>query len=101
VFRAGTRVERRPARDDEDDAAPRDESPGSQKLLFVLGGVALVLVGLTIGGGLAAWYFVNRLPDPPADDEVIEADDPQFQPPPPAVNPPMNPGPVPPAGAEP
>ena len=50
-----------------------------------------------IGGGLAAWYFVNRLPDrPPADDEVVEPDDPPFQPPPPAVGPPpMNPGPVP------
>src|SRR3954470_16878104 len=83
VFRAGTRVERRPARDDEDDAAPQDDSPGPQKLLFVLGGVALVLVGLTIGGGLAAWYFVNRLPDLPPADDGIEGDDPRFQAPPP------------------
>jgi hypothetical protein len=95
VFRAGTRVERRPARDDADDDAPGDDSPASRNLLFVLGGVALVLIGLTIGGGLAAWYFVNRLPDPPPDDEVVEPDDPQFQPPP-AVGPPVNPGPIPP-----
>src|SRR4051812_36509775 len=96
VFRAGTRVGRRPVRDDEDDDEPRDELPGSRKLLFVLGGVALLLVGLTIGGGLAAWYFVNRLPDrPPADDEVVEPDDPPFQQPPAVGPPPINPGPVP------
>jgi hypothetical protein len=99
VFRAGTRVGRRPARDDQDDDEPQGELPGSRKLLFVLGGVALVLVGLTIGGGLAAWYFVNRLSDRPADDEVIEPDDPPFAPPPAMGPPPVNPGPVPPPDA--
>jgi len=93
VFRAGTRAERRQRRDEDDDRP--DNSSGAQKLIIVLAGVAVLVFGLAIGGGLGAWWMLNRpLAKEPDDDEVIEIDEPP-QMPPPAVGPgPMNPGPV-------
>jgi hypothetical protein len=89
IFRAGTRAGRRERHAD----SPPDDSTGAQKLVIVLAGVAVLLFGLAIGGGLGAWWMLNRAPaDGPADDEVIEADGPAEVPPPAAVGP-MNPGP--------
>jgi hypothetical protein len=80
VFRAGTRAERRPWRDDDDRP---DNSSGAQKLIIVLAGVAILVFGLAIGGGLGAWWMLNRpAANDPADDEVIEADEPPDMPPP-------------------
>jgi hypothetical protein len=79
VFRAGTRADRRPVLDEPD---PEDSS-GAQKFLIILGGIVILLVGLGIGGGLVAWFFLNN---PPAreqpDEEVIDVNEPADEPPP-------------------
>src|SRR5262249_4241230 len=73
VFRAGTRAVRRPVLDDPDE--PEGVS-ASHKWLIVVGGVAILIFGLVIGGGLAAWFFMNKPPDrEPDDEEVIEMDE--------------------------
>lgn len=92
VFRAGTRAERR-LRDDDD---PSDTSTGAQKLIFVLAGVAVLVFGLAIGGGLGAWWMMNRpLAKEPADDEVTDVDEPPDMPPAAGPGPRgVNPGPV-------
>jgi hypothetical protein len=93
VFRAGTRAERRPWRDDDDDRP--DNSGGAQKLIIVLAGVAILVFGLAIGGGLGAWWMLNRPPaNDPGDDDEIEVNAPPDMPPPPIGPGPMNPGPV-------
>jgi hypothetical protein len=52
--------------------------------------VAILLFGLAIGGGMAAWYFMNVPPArEPADEEVIDIDEEPGGPPPV-----VNPGPV-------
>src|SRR5436305_13339179 len=73
VFRAGTRAERRPWRDEDDDP-PETTGGGAQKLMLVLAGVAVLVFGLAIGGGLGAWWMLNRPGREPADDDVIEVD---------------------------
>ena len=98
VFRAGTRAPRRPLLDEPDEPAG---SSGVQKLLIVLGGVVVLAFGLVIGGGLGAWYMLNRMPDREPDDDEVEVDDegppPMVQPvpfnPQPPGNPPEGPGP--------
>jgi len=54
VFRAGTRVGRRDRRDD---PRPPDTATDPQKWMFVLIGVALLVVGLVMGCGLAGGTF--------------------------------------------
>jgi hypothetical protein len=89
VFRAGTRAERR-----RESVAPsrRERPDGSRPLLFVLGGIALLLVGLTLGGGMVGWFFLARQAAcPPPDDEMIEVEEDDG---PPMIDPgPVNPGP--------
>jgi hypothetical protein len=93
VFRAGTRAERRPGRDDDDRPA---DSSGAQKLIIVLAGIAILVFGLAIGGGLGAWWMLNRpAANEPADDEIEVNEPPDM--PPPAIGPGPragNPGPV-------
>jgi hypothetical protein len=73
VFRAGTRVNRRDRRDD---PVPDDGAASAQKFFLVLTGIALLTVGLVIGGGLVAWYFAHHLPaQPQADPDPMEIDD--------------------------
>jgi hypothetical protein len=93
VFRAGTRAERSERRFEDDSA---DRSGGAQKLIIVLAGIAILVFGLAIGGGLGAWWMLNRpLANEPADDDAVEMDEPPELPPP-AIGPgPMHPGPGP------
>ena len=57
VFRAGTRVERRPR---SVDPSRREKPDGSRTFLIVLGGIAVLVFGLVMGGGLAAWFVLTR-----------------------------------------
>jgi len=91
VFRAGTRAERRPLLDDD----RPDQSTGARNLILVLAGVAVLVFGLAIGGGLGAWWMLNRpMAQEPADDDTTEVDGPPEMPPQAAGPGAMQPGPV-------
>lgn len=83
IFRAGTRIEPGAHRAERDRA---ESSPGAQKLLIVLGGIAILVFGLTIGGGLAAWYVMTHPAHDP-DEERFERDEELDQPPPVVADP--------------